>query len=56
VRSTGGDIYIFCITAANIKFKYDSDEDEDDDEFELHDNRLENGDHAPVHDAEMDIE
>jgi hypothetical protein len=46
----------FAVTAANIKFKYDSDEDEDDDEFELHDNSVENGDHMPVRDAELDIE
>jgi hypothetical protein len=43
-------------TAANIKFKYDSEEEDDDDIFELHDNRIENGDHVPVHDVELDIE
>lgn len=44
------------VTAANLKFKFDSDEDDDDDNFELHDNSLENGDHVPVHDAELDVE
>lgn len=44
-------------TAANIKFKYDSEEeDDDDDNFELHDNRIENGDHVPVHNVELDVE
>jgi hypothetical protein len=43
-------------TAANIKFNYDSEEEDDDDNFELHDNRIENGDHAPVHDVELDTE
>jgi DNA topoisomerase-2 len=42
--------------AANIKFKYDSEEEEDDDNFELHDNRIENGDHVPVHDVELDMD
>lgn len=43
--------------AANIKFKYDSEEeDDDDDNFELHDNRIENGDHVPVHDVELDMD
>jgi hypothetical protein len=45
----------FAVTAANLKFKYDS-EDDDDDDFELHDNSIENGNHVPVHDAELDTE
>jgi hypothetical protein len=44
----------FAVAAANISFKYDSDEEEDD-EFELHDNSLENGEHVPAHDSELDI-
>lgn len=41
--------------AANIKFRFDSDEEEEDDDhnFELHDNKMENGDYVPEIDAEL---
>jgi hypothetical protein len=44
------------VTASNLKFNYDSEEDDDNDNFELHDNSMENGDHVPVRDVELDNE